>query len=465
MKKLFTLLAFSGALLFTKANNIQLANVALNGQNTTSQFSLVNFDVSWENSWRTITNESNYDGAWVFVKFRKKTSSLWQHATIDLSGATVPAGSNIQTSADGKGVWIYHVLPGTDFTGNVNYTGAKIRWNYGVDGVLNTDSVEIRVFALEMVYVPQGSFNVGSDGNETNVFREGSKTSPYLVASENSITVANTAGNLYYANANGLGGDLGGPIPATFPKGFQAFWMMKYECSQQQYVDFLNNLDIARATNRYGNTYTGVHPNLAAPFPERAANQLSITDLQAFSDWACLRPNTELEYEKACRGYNQTPVPNEFPWGNTTITATTATTNTGLSNETANNGNANYNSGLGLTERTGIYATATSNRQQSGGTYYGILDMAGNVNEIVISVASTGGRAYQNKNGDGNLDAAGDANVLTWPTVSSGYSLRGGYYADAPNQLRTSERYYGIFNGAISTRLVYLGIRLGRTAE
>ncbi|MEO8769200.1 MAG: SUMF1/EgtB/PvdO family nonheme iron enzyme [Ferruginibacter sp.] len=465
MKKLFTLLAFSGALLFTKANNIQLANVVLNGQNTTSQFSLVNFDVSWENSWRTITNESNYDGAWIFVKFRKKTSSLWQHATIDLMGATIPGGSVIQTSADGKGVWIYHAAPGSDFTGNVNYTGAKIRWNYGVDGVLNTDSVEIRVFALEMVYVPQGSFKVGTDGNETNVFREGSKTSPYLVASENAITVSNTAGNLYYASTNGIGGDLGGPIPATFPKGFQPFWMMKYECSQQQYVDFLNNLDVARATNRYTAIYTGVHPNLTAAFPERAANQLSITDLLAFSDWAGLRPNTELEYEKACRGYNQTPVPNEFPWGNTTIAATTATTNTGLSNETANDGNANYANGLALPTRTGIYATATSNRQQSGGTYYGIMDMAGNEAEVVISVASTGGRAYQNKNGDGNLDAAGDANVTTWPAASSGYSLRGGYYADAANQLRTSERYYGIFNGTISNRFVYLGIRLGRTAE
>ena len=59
---------------FIKANNIQLANVLLNGQNTGSQYSIINFDVSWENSWRTITNETNYDGAWIFVKFRKKAA-------------------------------------------------------------------------------------------------------------------------------------------------------------------------------------------------------------------------------------------------------------------------------------------------------------------------------------------------------------------------------------------------------
>ena len=145
MKKFFSLITITVLLtsLNVKANNIQLANVVLNGQNTTSQFSLVNFDVSWENSWRTITNEANYDGAWIFVKFRKKTSSLWQHATINLTGSTIPANSVLQTSADGKGVWIYQVLPAADFIGNVNYTGAKIRWNYGADGVLNTDNMSI----------------------------------------------------------------------------------------------------------------------------------------------------------------------------------------------------------------------------------------------------------------------------------------------------------------------------------
>ena len=467
MRKIVSLFVIAGLLISanTNANNIQLANVLLNGQNVAGQFSLVNFDVSWENSWRTITNEANYDGAWIFVKFRKKSGNLWQHATIDASGATMPAGSVLQTSLDGKGVWIYHTLPGADFTGDVNYNGAKIRWNYGVDGVLNTDSVEIKVFALEMVYVPQGKFNIGSGGAETNSFKEGSLSSPYSVSSENAITVANTAGNLYYSNVNGLGGDLGSPIPATYPKGFKAFWLMKYESSQQQYVDFLNNLDIARATNRYVGTYTGTHPNLIAPFPERAAASVSITDELAFSDWAGLRPFTELEYEKASRGYNQVATPNEYAWGNTTIASTTATTNPGLANETANNGNANYNGTMGFPLRCGIYATATSNRQQSGGTYYGIMDMSGNEMEITIGVGGTAGRAFTGVHGDGNLDAGGDANVAAWPAASAGYSLRGGYFSDAPARLCTSDRYYGAFNSSPASRLTYIGIRLARTAE
>jgi formylglycine-generating enzyme required for sulfatase activity len=451
------------SLLSTQANNIQVANVLLNGQNTISHYSLVNFDVSWENSWRTITNESNYDGAWVFIKFRKKSSSLWQHATINGTGNTAPAGSVIQTAADGKGMWIYHTLPGADFTGNVNYTGAKLQWNYGVDGVLDTDSVEVRLFALEMVYVPAGAFKVGSGGTETNHFVDGTSSNPYNVGSEAAITVGTTAGNLNYANNNGIAGDQSGPIPAGFPKGFNAFWLMKYESSQQQYADFLNNLDLTRATNRNTGIFTGTHPSLVAPFPERAMNGLSMDDVTAFADWAGMRPFTELEYEKACRGYNQTPVPNEYPWGNTTITAVGSITNAGLVNEAAGAGNANYGNALGRTTRTGIFATASSDRTASGGTYYGIMDMGGNVWELGISVGSPNGRLFTNVNGDGNLDASGNNNVATWPTLNVGYCGRGGYYADAIGQLRISDRSNGTFNS--SGRLTYIGMRLARTAE
>ena len=68
---------------FCKANNVTTANVSLGSQNTALHYSMVKFDIAWENSWRTITNESNYDGCWVFVKFRKKNTYAWQHATVN----------------------------------------------------------------------------------------------------------------------------------------------------------------------------------------------------------------------------------------------------------------------------------------------------------------------------------------------------------------------------------------------
>ena len=68
---LFVLLAGSA-----RANNIQTSGVLINGQNTTSHFSLINYGITWENSWRTSTNESNYDGAWIFAKFRFHQTEL-----------------------------------------------------------------------------------------------------------------------------------------------------------------------------------------------------------------------------------------------------------------------------------------------------------------------------------------------------------------------------------------------------
>ena len=135
-----------------------------------------------------------------------------------------------------------------------------------------------------MVYVTSGAYKLGSGGTESGHFYDGTPTNPYNVASEGSITVtsnsAPAAGTLSYAS----GGDQNGPIPAAFPKGFNAFWIMKYESSQQQYVDFLNNLDLTKSNNRNPGDFTVPHPNLLAPAPERVMNDLHIHDQSAFED-------------------------------------------------------------------------------------------------------------------------------------------------------------------------------------
>ncbi|MCX7953959.1 MAG: hypothetical protein N3A01_02080 [Bacteroidales bacterium] len=43
------------------ANNVQISNLGLVGQNTTLDYTMIRFDISWENSWRTSTLESNWD--------------------------------------------------------------------------------------------------------------------------------------------------------------------------------------------------------------------------------------------------------------------------------------------------------------------------------------------------------------------------------------------------------------------
>ncbi|MEL6652272.1 MAG: hypothetical protein AAFQ87_15835, partial [Bacteroidota bacterium] len=59
-RSIIFLLGF-GLCLLGHANNIDLSNITLTGQNTTDQTVLVQFDVSWENSWRLNVGPSNWD--------------------------------------------------------------------------------------------------------------------------------------------------------------------------------------------------------------------------------------------------------------------------------------------------------------------------------------------------------------------------------------------------------------------
>ncbi|MEM6805156.1 MAG: hypothetical protein AAF696_27415, partial [Bacteroidota bacterium] len=219
------------------ANNIEVSNVSLTGQNTTDQSVQVQFDLSWENSWRISIGPSNWDAAWVFVKYRPSGGD-WQHASLNYVDGTAAndghleaTGSTINTPTDGRGVFVYR---DTDGSGDINLSGLRLRWNYGTDGVADGQLVDIQVFAVEMVYVPQGGFLVGDGigGTGAGRFRNGFSQNAYPINSENAIFVSSAAiGFLYYDSVTG-GGDQLGPIPAAFPKGFNAFYCMKYELSQ-----------------------------------------------------------------------------------------------------------------------------------------------------------------------------------------------------------------------------------------
>ena len=136
-----------------QANNLTISNVSLTGQDTDNDFILVQFDITWENSWRfSGVDPNNWDAAWVFVKYR--VGGDWRHATLNTMGHTVPSGSTIDTPFDGTGVFLYRSADGT---GMVTFNGVQLRWNYGVDGLPdNTGDVEVRVLGIEMVYVPTG---------------------------------------------------------------------------------------------------------------------------------------------------------------------------------------------------------------------------------------------------------------------------------------------------------------------
>lgn len=436
MKKSILFLLFAVSLLTAQANNITVSNVAIAQQNTTDHYSNIQFDVSWENSWRTSSNERNYDGAWVFIKFRKAGTYNWQHATMHASGHTAASGSTIEIPADGKGAFIYRSADGL---GNVNYANSVLRWNYGVDGVQDADLVEVKVFAVEMVYIPQGPFYLGSGLDETTSFVQGDLSAPYLVSSNDAIPIGNSVGQLRtYTQAFTATPAIG----TDYPKGYNAFWIMKYEISRQQYLDFLNSLSAENANARNAFSATGISPNMTTNRLTAAADLLSGDDLLTFLDWSALRPMSEMEYEKACRGANITPVPGEMAWGNTmaTVEYINIPSNLGEENETWGEGNSHiYNGMYQATMRCGALATATSTRVSSGATYYGVMEMSGNAYEMVITADPAGRTFSQYIHGDGNIGADGLHNVTTWAAANN-IAIRGGSYNSSLEAARVSSR-------------------------
>jgi len=454
-----------------RANDIAVSNISLTSENTTDDYVMVQFDISWENSWHFSSGPANWDAAWVFVKYRVG-SGEWQHASLNNTGhssgtgtgATIDAGLLTPGSAfdavtnPALGVFIHRSANGS---GAFSLTGAQLRWNYGANSVADNATMDVQVFAIEMVYVPEGSFYIGSRGNEADAFyRYPTATNAFQVTSENAINVGTTADYLYYP-ANYSGGDQVGPIPVDFPKGFAGFYCQKYEITQQQYVDFLNTLTSTQAsnryssgntgTNRYGITVSGLVYSTANPYV--ACNFLSWMDGAAYSDWAGLRPMTELEYEKACRG-TVTPVANEYAWGNTTATAANNITNPGASNETTTTSGANTTFGnQGNVQgplRVGVFAKSGTTRAQAGASYYGIMELSGNLWEQTITMGNATGRAFTGVHGDGMLSTNGHATETAWPGLSSGevtgangVSFRGGSWDGVATVMRASDRYYG----------------------
>lgn len=66
---------------------------------------------------------------------------------------TPVTGTTIEAVSDGKGVFVYRSSIGTGtFTSN----GNKIQWKYSDDGLVDADQVALKVFTIEMVYVPEG---------------------------------------------------------------------------------------------------------------------------------------------------------------------------------------------------------------------------------------------------------------------------------------------------------------------
>ena len=484
----------------------------------------VSFNLTWNYSWRLSSLESNWDAMWVFVKFRRNGGN-WQHASLMDTGHTAPAGAtvdiglrnpgsafNISTNP-GVGAFIYKSSAGF---GTNTFNGVKLLWKYAQDGVSQGDPIDIQVHAIHMVYVPEGAFYAGDNGGSTSGFKQGSSDNdPWYIPSEAALSVTNSTGTsggtgnqltearYYYTTDSGGGNDdatgSAFTVPAEFPKGYKAFYVMRHEITQEQWRAFFNTLpttgdsrgyrDLTSASNggkgtdnllyRNNLSWDATYSTNVATLPDRnspngetyctvAMNYLNWEDLSAYLDWSGLRPMSELEFEKAARGPSA-PVSGEYAWGSTVATNASGITNGGKITEVPSNAGANvsWNGGVSGPLRIGSFASlnyGAASRQNAGGGYYGALELSGNVWERTVTVGNSSGRSFTGTHGDGALDSNGRANVTSWPssTTALGAGFRGGGFLT--NYLDTSISGRALAALAITNRVADHGGRGARTA-
>lgn len=555
---------FSG---WANANNIRIiGKPVLKEQDTLNHTVLIKFDIAWDNSWKTSKPE-NHDAAWIFVKCWDGES--WNHVYLENEGNV--AGSKNAADAVNKDVTYYvankdesatkqdmvlkagysyawkkwHLDPEEDSVqcivgfflyrkdygaGHVVVPGVTFKWNYGEQGFVDEDDLVVKVFAVEMVYVPTGAYYLGGRGTAAwqkysfttngNVFG-----SPMVITSEDAITVENSAGSsTLFAIGNGM---TEGTIPAEFPKGYDAFYIMKYEMTQEAYCEFLNTLNQGQQDNRVQGVLNNLGVNAfawggdvsvyrngikvmqAAPVvifgcdgnfnnkynetdqvcydggtdtagnclgrtltrnidgQDIAVNFVSFFDLLAYAEFSGLRPMTELEYEKACRGPRE-PVNDEYAWGSVTMTFWYANHIGYVDYRTGTERpNGVFNSGAAVTisscwwsitcaqgpVRVGCFADSTTTRAAAGATFWGVMNMSDNVAEMCISASYDEGRSFVGSHGCGQLDGNGSAINTDWWDLTTNwkyYIPRGMYFVNGnlgtPN---TNDHYWA---GMVSSR-------------
>lgn len=463
-KKLFSKWAFA-LLLFgfgisSNANNLQITGTSVSGSNIT-------FDIAWDNSWNASLAPSNWDAVWVFVKYQDCATRQWYHATIGTTGNTAASPLQVDQVADAKGVFLRRSALGG---GNIANTSITLNLN------IPAGTYNYKVFGVEMVNIPQGNFQVG----------DATSTATY---SSTTITSSSQSGGLSAATLGGASVN----VPATFPMGYNSFYSMKYEVTQEQYVEFLNTLTYNQQKERViidpiaapgtgafttGNQYrngvtlisSGNNSTLPAVFAcdatagvennindgqNVAMNWMSWADLAAYLDWSALRPMTELEFEKICRGTSPR-VAGEYPWGTTDFVSLASSLIVSGTAYEPNENIAAISNGrtLSITSplyagtaygpcRVGMFATSSTGRASSGAAYYGVMEMSGNVWERTVTTGNAAGGAFTGALGDGELTVLGDADVATWPANATalGLGLRGNaYYNPTLNPSRTSDR-------------------------
>jgi formylglycine-generating enzyme required for sulfatase activity len=189
-----------------------------------------------------------------------------------------------------------------------------------------------------------------------------------------------------------MGSDKGNPDEKPIHKiNLSAFWIDKTEATNAMYAKCVQDGKCGALNEKYATHYK--NPNYA----NHPVVYVTWNNAKDYCQYAGRRLPTEAEWEKAARGRDQ----RVYPWGN----------------GAPSNSLLNYNNYIGNTKAVGFYL--------KGASFYGALDMAGNVWEWVSSLDKP--YPYDASDGRENLISS-EARVV-----------RGGSWKD--DFVRASDRY------------------------
>jgi len=271
MAALFLLL-FSGTIW---AANIQIFEPpVIVERNMDDNTIVVEFGLSWDNSWN-LNSPPNHDAAWIFMKYRPLGRHGFRHANLHpvenivmgndgLGGGSTPGRTlyGESTRENDQPAYVGVFLSRSEISAGSNrFENVRLHWDLEGTGVDENTVLSVRVFAIEMVFIPLGEF---ASIHTISTGQISTATTPH--APGNIARVAHGAAIAAAITAN-----------YDFPLGVRPFYMMKHEISQHAWVDFLNTLTLeqqitlshinptAPNNTRFGDLHNGA-PFNAAPW-------------------------------------------------------------------------------------------------------------------------------------------------------------------------------------------------------